>query len=251
MNDPASVLAELAQVAADVGPALAPAGHDELLESITEAARRLFGAGASSLALLDEAEEELVFHVATGPAAKDVVGLRMPATQGIAGWVVTSGQALAVADVSRDPRFARDVAEGVGYLPTSILATPMETPRRMVGVLSVLDRRSQGGDAAEGADDMELLSLFATQAALAIESARVFADLGRTLFEAAASVSSSVELRHALDRLAQGAPPPSDELAHLAAAFAELGRAGPEERRVATDLVSTFLSYRRRTARPR
>jgi GAF domain-containing protein len=235
------VLGELARVAADMGPALAPAGHNELLLSITAAAKDLFNAAACSLALLDEEEEELIFHVASGEGAEEVVGMHVPVSRGIAGWTVTSGQPIAIADVRKDPRFAADFAQSTGYVPSSILAMPLQTERRMLGVIEVLDRGSDGRDDRR---DMELLGLFAEQAALAIANSRVFSDLGRILLRAAGD-ASGIELREALLRAAASAPAPNSDLAELAALFNELGRAGDDERRVVTRMATEFLAYLR------
>ncbi|CAN5784343.1 hypothetical protein BH18ACT15_BH18ACT15_06650 [soil metagenome] len=234
------VVRELGRLADDLGPALVPAEHHELLRSITTAAMQLFGAAACSLALLDDTEEHLVFHVASGAGAEDVIGLRVPVGQGVAGWVVTSGQPISIADVTRDPRFARDVAEQTGYVPRSILAMPLETERAMLGVIEVLDRRSEGG---EGAEDMALLGVFANQAALAVEGGRVFSNLGQALFRAAAQASDAPGLSSALEQAAESTPGPSGDLAELAVCMGELGRLGPDERRAATRLVTHFLSY--------
>jgi GAF domain-containing protein len=241
------LLAQLFRTATDLGPALAPVGHQELLRSITAAAKDLFGAAACSLALLDDAQEELTFYVASGAGADDVVGMRVPVGQGIAGWVVTSGQPIEIADVTRDPRFARDVAESTGYVPRAILAMPLETDRAMLGVIEVLDRRTEGGS---GARDMELLALFARQAALAIENSRVFSNLGRALFEAVGSDVDG-ELGDALMRVAHAGSGPSAELAELAAHFNLLGRMGAEERLAATRLVGEFVAYMRARALPK
>lgn len=237
------LVTELARIAAEMGPALAPAGHLELLRSITDAAKDLFAAAACSLALLTDDQSELVFHVASGAGAEDVVGMRIPSSAGIAGWVVTSGQPIAIEDVRRDARFASSFAESTGYVPTSILAMPLETDRRMIGVISVLDRRSAGSGVGEANEDMKTLALFARQAALAIENSRVFGDLGRVLFEAAADASDHYS--DALRAVAAGAPRPSSEYAELAAHLAELGRLGPDERLAATRLVGHFLDYLR------
>ena len=241
------VLREIARTATDLGPALAPAGHEELLRSITAAAKDIFEAAACSLALLDDAQEELTFYVASGAGAEDVVGLRVPVGQGIAGWVVASGQPIEIADVTRDPRFARDVAESTGYVPRAILAMPLETERAMLGVIEVLDRRGSGGS---GARDMELLALFARQAALAIENSRVFSELGRALFEAVARAGGG-ELGAALDQVARESSGPNPELAELAAHFNFLGQMGPEERIAATRLLGELVAYMRARARPR
>jgi GAF domain-containing protein len=243
---PEDLWSELARTASSLGAALTPAGHDELLRSITAAAKDLFGAAACSLALLDEEEEHLLFHVATGAGADEVVGLRVPVGRGVAGWVVTSGQPIAIADVRRDPRFASDVAQTTGYVPQSILAMPLQTERAMLGVIEVLDRSSDG---REDRRDMQLLGLFAEQAALAIENSRVFSDLGRMLLEAAADAAGDGDLGAALRRAARDAPSPTAELAELGALFNELGRAGPDERRLAARIVSEILSYQRTRGR--
>lgn len=234
-------LSEITRIAADAGPALVPAGHEELLRSITDAARSLFAAAACSLALLED-DRELVFHVASGAGADEVVGLRVPVSKGIAGWVATSGQPIAIEDVARDPRFAVDVASDTGYQPRSILAMPLQTDRGLVGVIEVLDRDTIARD---GSHDMELLSLFANQAALAIENSRVFADLGRVLLQAVARSSKSADLDRALDEIASETRGPDKELAEVAALFRELGHGGPEERRLAVTVLKQFLSYAR------
>jgi GAF domain-containing protein len=238
---PERLLEQVAALAADLGPALAPVGQTELLRSITAAARELFEAAACSLALLDEAQETLTFHVASGAGADAVVGQRVPVNRGIAGWVVSSGQPVAVADVARDPRFAADVAEATGYVPRSVLAMPLQTEREMLGVIELLDQRAA---APAGRRDMELLGLFAGQAALAIEASRVFGSLGQALFQAVGlAAAGDRDLGWALDDLARRAPGPEAELAELAGAFAQLGQAGPAERAAATRLVREFLAY--------
>jgi GAF domain-containing protein len=236
-------LGELARLAADLGPALAPPGHAELLQAVTQAVRELFSAAACSLALVDQDGERLEFVAAAGAGAEQLVGMRISAGQGIAGWVLASGQPIELSDVARDPRFARDVAERTGYVPRSILAMPVEGSQQTLGVLEVLDR----GDADRlGADHGQLLALFARQAALAVEQARVFADLGRALLQAAARAAEGASLRDALTRAAQMAPRPSAELAELAARFHALARLGPDERRAATELLGVVLGYAER-----
>jgi GAF domain-containing protein len=243
---PEPLLEQVGGLAADVGPALAPAGQLELLRSITAAARSLFDAAACSLALLDEAGETLTFYVASGAGADEVTGLRVPVGRGIAGFVVSSGQPVAIADVARDPRFAADVASSTGYVPRSVLAMPLQTEREVLGVIELLDQRADG---PAGRRDMELLGLFAQQAALAIEASRIFSDLGRSLFRAAALAADTDDLSRGLDELARRAPTPNAELAELAGAFAELGRLGPAERAAATRLVREFLAYARGAGR--
>ena len=241
-REPRDLLRDVAELASNLGPALTPAAHLELLRSITTAAMSLFGAAACSLALLHENEEELEFYVASGAGADEVVGMRVPVGQGIAGFVISSGQPIAIEDVTRDPRFAAAFAAGTGYVPKSILAMPLETEREMLGVIEVLDRRTQGVG-LQGSGEMEMLSLFANQAALAIENSRVFADLGRALFDAVAAAADGTDLAEALEEVARTAPPPSAELAELAALFNRLALVGSEERRLATRIVTEVTAF--------
>ncbi len=234
------LLAELAQTLSDTGVALAPVSHNHLLRSITDTARTIFNAAACSLALLDDANEHLVFHVASGAGAEEVTGMTVSVNHGIAGWVVTSGQPIAIADVTQDPRFASDFASGTGYLPHSILAMPLETDRQMLGAIEVLDRDRS---AADSGGDMQLLSLFARQAALAIEASRVFTHLGKEMLESLARVTSNETLQDALRATAEDTRRPDESLAMLAAHFSELGRLGEHERAAATGLVGEFLRY--------
>lgn len=243
------LLRQLSRVADDVGPALQPAGHHELLNSIVSTARRLFGAAACSLALLEDDEENLRFEVADGEGADAVVGLQIPSSQGIAGFVVRSGQALAINDVRQDPRFADSFAHETGYTPTSILAVPLETDRGVLGVLEILDRDP---DAGARSQEMEVVGLFAQQAALAIENSRVFAGLGRQLLSALAKAAEGQDdggLAAALTTIANESRGADADTAELAEVFAYLGELGPEERKAATRIVSALVSYARQARR--
>lgn len=242
VTDAAELLAQLAAGADAAGPALAPAGYREQLQSLLDAAREVFGAAACSVALLDDADEHLVFTAASGAGADAVVGMQVPVGAGIAGWVVSSGQAVEVSDVTQDVRFARDLAERTGYVPRAILAAPLETDRGTFGVLEVLDRDA-GRPGAER--DLLLLALVARHAALAVESSRAFADMGRVLLRAAAAAAGA-DLPDALDRAAAAGDPDPD-LAELAALLARLGRLGPAERRLAVRLTAEVLRYVERT----
>jgi GAF domain-containing protein len=246
---PDELLRELGELATSLGPAVRPAGTDELLRSLAETARRLFGAAACSLALLSEDDSELLYTVAAGEGADDVTGMRISSAQGIAGWVVQSGQPIAISDLARDPRFSREVAEQTGYVPQSILAVPVETPHRMLGVISLLDRDAQ----RPGADqDMMLLSLFAEQAALALASVDAFNALGRLLLLALAEAATGQDLVLALRQAAAGLPAADADLMELAVTFSALARRGAAERRLALQVLGDIGDYvERRSSRAR
>ena len=136
----------------------------ELLRSVVEVARAIFGAKASSVLLLDEAANELVFEAVVGEGEETLLGQRFPAGTGVAGWVLATGTPLVIEDVARDPRFAQDVAQDTGYVPQGLMAVPLLHEERALGVLEVLDRTTKFT-----LQEMELLGLFAAQAAVALD----------------------------------------------------------------------------------
>ena len=240
---PDELLRELGELATSLGPAVRPAGTDELLRSLTETARRLFGAAACSLALLSEDESELLYTIAAGEGADDVTGMRISSSHGIAGWVVQSGQPIAISDLANDPRFSRGLAEQTGYVPQTILAVPVETPQRMLGVISLLDRDARRPGAEQ---DMALLSLFADQAALALASVEAFSILGRVLLAALAEAATGDDLVPALRQAVDGLPAADADLAALAVTFAALARRGAAERRLALAVLRDIGEYAER-----
>ena len=153
-----------AAVAAGVMPA--DEAFRELLQSIVDVARAIFGARASSVFLLDEETDELVFEAVSGEGADELVGRRFPSGTGVAGWVVASRQSLVLEDVGEDPRFAREAAESTGYVPKGLMAVPLLHEERVLGVLEVLDRPQR---ARFSLVEMDLLGLFAGQAAIALD----------------------------------------------------------------------------------
>jgi GAF domain-containing protein len=154
------------RAAVAAGALAAREGHRPLLQSIVEVARAIFGAKAASIMLLDEATGELVFEAVTGVGEDTLVGHRIPRGTGIAGWVAESGQALVVEDVAADPRFAVDQARRTGYMPKGLMTAPLLREDRVLGVLQVLDRPERRRFTVA---EMDLLELFATQAAVALD----------------------------------------------------------------------------------
>jgi GAF domain-containing protein len=140
--------------------------HRQLLSSVAETARAIFGAKAASIFLYDEDSDELVFEAVAGSGADSLLGRRFPSSTGIAGWVLVTRQPLVIEDVSSDPRFASDVASDTGYVPKGIMAVPLLHEERSLGVLEVLDRPARAGFTLA---EMDLLGLFANQAAIALD----------------------------------------------------------------------------------
>jgi signal transduction protein with GAF and PtsI domain len=149
-----------------------------LLQSIVDAAATLFQAEAASIAVFQADPDRLEYRVAAGPQGAGVVGLSVPPTKGVVGYVFSTGEAIALSDVTTDPRFDRVTAERTGYLPRSIAAVPLADDGATLGVLQVLDRQ---GSPTFGLTDMSRLGVFAGQATAALRAVRVPRDVERLL----------------------------------------------------------------------
>jgi len=172
--------------------------HRALLNAIVEVARSIFGARASSILLLDEEEDELVFEAVVGEGEDELLGMRFPAGKGIAGWVLATRTPLVIEDVRQDPRFASDVADSTGYVPSGLMAAPLLHDEEALGVLEVLDRP---GDSLFSLQEMELLGLFANQASIAVDLLQRARKAERVLGAEEGELAVVARLAAAVDRL--------------------------------------------------
>jgi len=169
-------LRRLLASSSEVGLVLSPFSRSHLLEMIVQAAMQFINARSSSLFLIDEATQELVFEVAMGPAAKEAQKFRVPLGHGIAGLVALTGQSMAIAQAQQDERLATDIAFAVNYIPENILCVPLFYDDRVIGVLEMLDKQ---GKASFSPEDMVILGQFANLAAVAIAQSSAFQDQQR------------------------------------------------------------------------
>jgi GAF domain-containing protein len=198
-------------------------GHGEitesrLLQSIVEVARIVFGAAAASVFLLDQQSDELVFEAVAGEGEDQLIGTRFPSSTGLAGWVVMSGQALLVDDVTQSPQFAREAAESTGYVPSSIMAAPLIADGECIGVLEVLDRGTRTRDELS---DVDLIGMLATEAALGLQLLiRLRWQTASSL--AAASGADIGALRRIAERLPAASEPVASTVSRLLATADDL-----------------------------
>jgi GAF domain-containing protein len=232
---------------------------EAVLRSVVDATVALFQSEAASIALYDPVTDRLVFRVAAGQQGQGVVGLSVPPSQGLVGYVYTTGQALALSDVERDARFGRAFAGQTGYVPRSIVAVPLVDEHGTIGVLEVLDKRDE---VAFSLRDIELASVFARQAAIAISASRVERDVASLLATVLAALAGPA---------AEGAPPTDqanvDEIVAAATAglededgarlwtlveqVARVRRADPAQLDLVADLLAVLADHAERGARGR
>jgi GAF domain-containing protein len=175
--------------------------YRSLLQSVVEVARSIFAAKASSIFLLDEDADELVFEAVAGEGEESLIGTRIPSSTGIVGWTLVTRQPIVIEDLSQDPRHARDVAAGTGYVPKGLMSVPLLDDERALGVLQVLDRPQRPGFSLQ---EMELLGLFANQAAIALDLLQRSRRAKAALEADGGDVAVVARVAAALDELTEG-----------------------------------------------
>ncbi|NLE75828.1 MAG: GAF domain-containing protein, partial [Chloroflexi bacterium] len=145
-----------------------------LLQLITATAAQVTDCDASSILLLDPRTGQLRFEAAYGAKSEALGPLVVPMEGSVAGWVAQHGQALTLLDVRNDPRHFRAVDSAIDFTTQSLLAVPLMIRERCLGALEVLNKRASD---AFGEEDRYVLCVLASQAAVAIENARLMEGL--------------------------------------------------------------------------
>lgn len=144
--------------------------HD-LLQAIIAATTDLLSAEGSSILLLDESTDELVFKVSS--ANIELAGMRMAAHEGIAGAALAAREPLVIADAVADPRFYGGIDQATGHRTSNVLAIPLILRDRPLGVLEAVNRPA--GELAD--NDIEVAKALASLATVAIDNATMYASL--------------------------------------------------------------------------
>jgi GAF domain-containing protein len=235
------------------GRAILPRSNDTLLKSIVEAAARIFGATAASLLLVNEEEEALEFKVAFGPAERDLIGTKFPYDKGIAGYVFMTGMPIATSNVREDKRFNQDFARSTGYVPNSILATPLiSSDDQVIGVMEILDKVNGGSFDLQ---DMELMGVFAQQAAMAIEQSQQIDEIQGSMVRALKRLAKadrsrpSKKLQSVLDQSLKRDEEIVD-LLELADLFNRISALGEAERKACIQILNVFAGFRKTDSSP-
>jgi signal transduction histidine kinase len=141
-----------------------------LLNRIVHIAAELSNAEAASILLYDEGKQQMYFEAASNMAEPLMRGLIVPVDSSIAGWVATNSQPLIISEAQDDPRLFKSIGKATNITTKSMLAIPLITKGKVVGVLESINRLA--GEFTQ--DDLDVLMTLGAQAAIAIENARLF-----------------------------------------------------------------------------
>ncbi len=148
---------------------------DKVLGAVLNVVNKIIHAEASSILLIDRYGQNLYFNTVTGEKAKEIKKFTLHMGEGIAGWVAKTGELLNVADVSKDPRFKRAISEKIHFPTRNILCVPLRLHDSVIGALEVINKIGSEHFLDE---DEELLTVIASQSAIAIDNARMHQELG-------------------------------------------------------------------------
>jgi HD-GYP domain-containing protein (c-di-GMP phosphodiesterase class II) len=140
------------------------------IPEIVTTTRQALNAAASSLLLIDEDGQHLLFEFADGASGGTLQQMRLDIKSGIAGWVARHGVPLIVNDVASDPRFFGDVDKTTGFVTRAVMCSPLVARGRVIGVIEVLNKLD-GSDFDDR--DLQTLTAVAATAAIAIENSRL------------------------------------------------------------------------------
>jgi adenylate cyclase len=141
---------------------------DALIAKVVAKISEVLQAERSSLLLLDPQTGELWSKQAEGAAG---VEIRFPSTEGLAGYVVRTGQVLHVRDVYADPRFNPAFDRVTGFRTQSMLCVPVRNHAgTIIGVTQAMNKA--GG--VFGQEDEDLLQVLSSQIAVALENAQLY-----------------------------------------------------------------------------
>jgi phosphoserine phosphatase RsbU/P len=148
---------------------------DQILENMMAISKQVMNADASSLMLIDEKTNELIYQVALGKVGEKLKQeFRLKMGQGIAGTVAQEGKPLLLEDAYTHPKFHRAHDDATGYRTKSMITVPLKVGERITGVAQVINRLdSKPFDQ----DDLELFIALCSLAAIAIENAKMHKSL--------------------------------------------------------------------------
>jgi signal transduction histidine kinase len=144
--------------------------YTEVVASALEASLETVGADSGSILLHSPTDNTLVFEYVVGPIADRLLGRSMPVTEGVAGKVFRTGEPSLLNDVSQAPEHYHRIADETGYPSVTMITVPLRTAGgRTLGALQAINKRHGPFEQ----EDLELLTIVATQAATIIENARL------------------------------------------------------------------------------
>lgn len=146
---------------------------ESLLQNIIDIATDLMECEAVSILLYDEDEEKLRFSASSGSDPEELAKIPVPLDSSIAGEIFTQNKTMIINNADEDSRLFKQVGEEVEFVTRSLIGVPMRIKDKVTGVLEALNKT----EGSFNNDDIDILSIIASQAAVAINNARLVQSL--------------------------------------------------------------------------
>ena len=221
-----------------------------MTEPLTESIKNLLYLSARSMkseeasVIIREGDAgDLRFLSAIGMVADQLIGMKIPSGKGIAGFVFSSGQPMAVNDVGQEESFYAEVDKKTGYTTQTILATPLRHNDEIIGVLEYVNRIGEPPYESFTPFEMDKAALFADAIAAlvnAYESAKIFRELGEKMLGDNEKATYS-EVRDWLTNLRSTAE--HREMIDLALLVREISSRGVAERTLCKEVLEAILRH--------
>jgi signal transduction protein with GAF and PtsI domain len=213
------------------------------IRNLLEVSAESIGSGEASVLIRDGNEGHLRFLIAIGEVADQLLEVKVPAGKGIAGFVLSSGQPMAVADAVGEETFYAEVDKQTGYTTQTILATPLRYDGDVIGVLEYINRRGGPPFDPFTPEEMDRAAIYADSIASlvnAYNAAKLVRELSEKVLASDAS-SDLDEIRQWLNSIRE-----SDdhrERMELAVMLREIAQRGEAERRLCRELLDAILRF--------
>lgn len=216
----------------------------QAIDDLLKVAQETVGSADASVLVRDGREGGLRFLVAVSEIEEALLKIRIPPGKGIAGLVFSSGQPMAVNDVSDEGSFWSGADEAVGFKTVALLATPLRSGNDTIGVLEFVNRPGEPPYPPFTPEEMDDAARFADAIARLVDSYEM-ALLVESLFahsikseEADATADASAEWLDTLD-----AAPEHRDLLLLAIRLREIAAQGDAEREMVRDILDTLARF--------
>lgn len=144
---------------------------DPLLENILDSSVQILNCEAGFLLMADEESRELVFKVTSGLTLDGLINRRIPYGSGEASIAVRNRKPLILNQLDEEPEWVSILTHPEEFIARSVLVIPLFVKNDLLGVVEVFNKK-------DGMpffnSDQEILSAFASQAAIALENANLY-----------------------------------------------------------------------------
>jgi signal transduction protein with GAF and PtsI domain len=211
------------------------------IRNLLELSARSMKSEEASVIIRDGDNGDLQFLLATGQVADQLIGMKIPAGKGIAGFVFSSGSPMAVTDVGQEETFYAEVDKTTGYTTQTILATPLRFNDEIIGVLEYVNRIGEPPFEPFTSFEMDKAALFADAIASLVNSyefAKIYREFGEKMLKSD-NKTNYQEVRDWLKNLRATAE--HRETIDLAILVREISNRGEAERTMCREILEAIL----------